>query len=77
MEKIIEALITKVYYAYRRKHYEIIFLYSSSLEKYLSEPLIKFGGFKLNYDWYGFSRHSECSCLGSSKIYEHNIYLNQ
>lgn len=76
MEKLIESLITKIYYFYRRKTYEAVLIHSPSLLKYSTEPLIKFGGFELSYDWYGFSQHNERTCLGSSKIYEHTIYLN-
>ena len=54
MEKLIEALITKTYYFHRRKSYEVILPYNPSLLKYLSEPLIKFGGFELNYDYMVF-----------------------
>ena len=77
MEKLIEALITKVYHTYRHHHYQKVFHYAPFLAKYLSEPLIRFGEFEFSYSAYGHASHRECYLIEGTKIYEHTIYLNK
>ena len=77
MKKLIESLITKIYYQQRSSYYQQIFLSSPSLLRHIPEPLIRFGGFEFNYHIYGRASHRECYSLSNSRIYEHIIYLNQ
>ena len=77
MEKLIESLIAKTYYQQRSLYYQQIFFNFPFLLRHIPEPLIHFGGFEFNYHVYGRASHRECYSLGSSRIYEHVIYLNQ